>query len=178
MSLNSVIFIHPAVTIQASHSVKASIAVSFHILPNSLFTNPITRLFKAWDTDLLSSLAYGYGPYSLNSLCFSMTAHRGLSSAFLFYLFTPIDFRHSSYSPTTLILVFLLFFFHLVSPEILSLRSYHRTFLPDDQHFLVFIKLFLLLQYLAFFLHNLQFVISSDSAAVLIFTGSYILRYV
>jgi hypothetical protein len=65
-------------------------------------------------------------------------------------------------------LVFLLFFFHLVSPEILSLRSYHRTFLPDDQHFLVFFKLFLLLQYLAF-LHNLEFVISSDSAAILIF---------
>lgn len=99
----------------------------------SLFTNPITRLFKAWDTDLLSSLAYRYGPYSLNSLCFSMTAHRGLSSAFFFYLLTPIDFRHSSYSPTTLILVFLLFFYHLVFPEILSFigHSYLMTNTPS-----------------------------------------------
>jgi hypothetical protein len=36
-------------------------------------------------------------------------------------------------------LVFLLFFFHLVSPEILSLRSYRHTFLLDDQPILVFL---------------------------------------
>ena len=72
MSVKSVIFINPAVTIQASHSVNAPIAASFHILPNSSFTNPITRSFKVWDTDLLSSLAYG--PYSLTSAFFSIQA--------------------------------------------------------------------------------------------------------
>jgi len=109
----------------------------------------ITRRFKAWDTVLLSSLAYG--PYSLSSACFGMIACTGLPSALFFHLLIPIDFRHFPDSLTNLILVFLLFFFHLVSPEIISLRFHHRTYLPDDQHFWVFFKLFLLLQYLASF---------------------------
>jgi hypothetical protein len=141
MSLKSVIVIHPAVTIQASHSVNAPITASFHILPDSLFTNPITRRFKTWDTDHLYSLVYDPAhhdsPYR-PVFCF-------------FCLLTPFDFRHSPYTLTTLILVFLLFFFHLVSTEILPLRSYRRTFLPDNQGFLVFLILYLLLQYLAFF---------------------------
>jgi hypothetical protein len=84
MSLKSVIFIHPAITIQASHSVNAPIAASFHILPNSFFTNPITRRFKPWDIYEyhLSSLAYGPAqhdsPYRL-VFCFlllSLDTHR------------------------------------------------------------------------------------------------------
>jgi len=49
------------------------------------------------------------------------------------------------------LILFLLFsFFHLVSPELLSLRFYHQTFLRVDQRILVFFLL-LLSKYLFFY---------------------------
>ena len=59
---------------------------------------------------------------------------------------------HSQYSLTTLILIFLLFLFRLVSPEILSLRAYHHIFLRDGLPILIFL-LFLLLQYLVLYIN-------------------------
>jgi hypothetical protein len=65
-----------------------------------------------------SSLAYG--PHSLTRAPFRMTAHTDR-----LLLFSSISWHrsisdHSQYSLATLILVFLLFFFHLISPEIFS----------------------------------------------------------
>jgi hypothetical protein len=82
-----------------------------------------------------------------------MMAHMDLSSAFFLYLLTSIDFRSFSVQPNHLNFGSAAVFFHPVSPEILSLRSRHQAFLPDDQSILVFI-LILLLQHLVS-MHNL-----------------------
>jgi len=74
------------------------------------------------------SLSAVHGPYSVPSSSLrmiptpspSITRHPSVSD-------------HSQYSPTTLILVVLLFLFHLVSTTVLSLRSCHETFWPADQ---------------------------------------------
>jgi hypothetical protein len=54
-----------------------------------------------------------------------------MSSAFFLHLLTPVNY--SQYRLATFILVFLLFFFHLVSPEIFALPSHHQTSSPDGQ---------------------------------------------
>jgi Ca2+/H+ antiporter len=61
----------------------------------------------------------------------TVSAHTDLSSAFFLHLLASIDY--SQYRLTTLILIFLFTFFHLVSPEIFGLPSYHQIFSPDDQ---------------------------------------------
>ena len=95
-----------------------------------------------------SSSSLAYGPDGLNSAAFRMIAHANLSSNFFLLLATPIDFRSFAiqYNLNT---VFLLFLFCLVSPEILSLRSYHKTFLLDAQP--IFLN-HLLLKYLVFYI--------------------------
>lgn len=72
-------------------------------------------------------------PYRCLPLSSSISWHPALSN-------------HSHYSLTILILVLLFLFFYPVSPEILSVRSYHQTSLPGDPPNLVSLLL-LLLQY-------------------------------
>lgn len=57
---------------------------------------------------------------SLTSASFRMTTHEDLSSVLFLHVLTPIDFRHSQQSLSILILVFMLLFFRLVPPEMLS----------------------------------------------------------
>lgn len=70
-----------------------------------------------WHPPPPSSSSLAYHPYSLTSDSFSMIAHTDLSSAFFHHLRQPLIWDYCQYSLTTLILVSLLFFFHLVSPR-------------------------------------------------------------
>ena len=114
-----------------------------------------------------SSLAYG--PHSLTCAPITMIPMQIsllLSSSISWH---PSISDHSQYSPSTLILVFLLFFFHLVCPDIHYLRSYRQTFLPHDQQILVFFLLWLLqysVLYIQHEIHN-NFGISSHFDVVL-----------
>jgi hypothetical protein len=73
-----------------------------------------------------------------HNIAFRMRASTNISSPLFLHLLTPIYFR-SFIVESNLFLnsVFLLFFFCLVSKEILSFRFYHQIFLTNDQPFLV-----------------------------------------
>jgi hypothetical protein len=62
---------------------------------------------------------------------FRMTALVSFLFCFLPQSLDTIDY--SQYRLATLILVFPLFFFHLVFPEMFALPSHHHTFSPDCQ---------------------------------------------
>ena len=76
------------------------------------------RLLNPHLSVLSSSSSLAHSPCNLASATFQLIAHTDLSSAVFLHVWTPFD--HSHYSLTTLILVFPVFFFNLVSPEILS----------------------------------------------------------
>ena len=88
---------------------------------------------------------------SFTSVFFRMIAQEDLS--FACFLLPLAHVSNSKYSLSTLILVFLLFFFRLISPEILSLPPYHQTFWQHGQPIPGFLLL-LLLQYLVFFIQG------------------------
>jgi hypothetical protein len=62
---------------------------------------------------------------------FRMTTFVSFVFCFLPQFLDTIDY--SQYRLATFILVFLLFFFHLVFPEIFALPSHHHSFSPDGQ---------------------------------------------
>ena len=97
---------------------------------------------------------YTHGPYTVPL--------RMIHTQSLFCRLPPSpDTHHSQYSPTTLILVFLLFAFHLVSTAVRSLRSCHETFWPAHSPFQTAYCCFL---YTVWFpLRNLQFFINHMS---------------
>jgi hypothetical protein len=152
------------------------------IAPDNLSVLDKVRFIKLgmWETFFFffffssSSSSLAYGPYSLTSTSFIMIVRTDLTSAFSLHISIPIDFRHCQYSLATLILVwFFCFSFSTWLPQkYIFLRYYHQTLLPDDQPILVF---FFLCRYNIWFtIHNLQYIINSDSPAVLICYGLYI----
>jgi hypothetical protein len=96
-----------------------------------------------------------------------MIAHGIRTSAFYPLSRYPLFLDHSQYSLATLILVFLVSFFRLVSSEILSLRSHSQTFLLDGPPILV--VLVYCCYNVWFPTHSLQLIIILDSPSILIF---------
>jgi hypothetical protein len=99
-----------------------------------------------------------------------MIAHGIWTYAVYLHSGHPLFLDHSQYSLATLILVFLVFFFRLVSPEILSLWSHRQTFLLNGQPILVFL---IYCCYNVWFpIHSLYLIIILDSPSILIFIWS------
>jgi hypothetical protein len=82
----------PAATLLISFSSPSCSPSSYSSSYSS--STPLLLLFLFSSSYSSSSLAYG--PYSLTSASFRLTAHKDLSSAFLLHLLTPIDFRSFS----------------------------------------------------------------------------------
>lgn len=117
-----------------------------------------------------------YGPYSLTSVFFRMIVHTDLSSALSLHISTPIAFRHCQYSLATLSLVFLLSSSIWFPQKYCFYGNFIRHFLPNGQPSLVF--LFLCCYNIQFTAYNLQYIISSDSPAVLIsYWAIYLSQY-